>query len=355
MLKKISDFLFPKIDKEVQNAVDARSLNNTRNTCQVIFIFEAVSLILFVATRKEWDDSAWVSLSSVIICLMLCLAGGVCSHRIASMKKISHFAVIIFNSCYYILFSLWAVHVAVRNYARHEQILTFFAAQLLMVCFLQLSHIHSLFFSTFIYALMYYYFYTIDRAAGVNIFNYVLLLIATITGMMVSFRSQVNAAAKAVELEKSNEQLFYNNRHDGLTGLRNRKALLEDVPKVLNKPVTAYMIDVNSFKNINDTYGHAVGDTVIRETAKWLRSRFDGDRCYRYGGDEFLVLCEHGEHFPEETEAFCVPEMPDRQVDLSIGYAEGEPKSHDELFEIVSRADNKLYDIKARIHQHNKA
>ena len=55
--------------------------------------------------------------------------------------------------------------------------------------------------------------------------------------------------------------------------------------------------------------GHAVGDEVIKETAKWLKSVFDEDRCYRYGGDEFLVLCESGEHDIGKTVTFSVPEI----------------------------------------------
>ena len=50
---------------------------------------------------------------------------------------------------------------------------------------------------------------------------------------VVRFYSERTSSESAVQLEKTNEQLFYNNRHDGLTGLRNRKALEEDVQKIV--------------------------------------------------------------------------------------------------------------------------
>ena len=347
----IKEYFFPKIDKEVQSAVDAWSLKNTRNTCWVIFAFEAVALLVFIMTRKEWDTPALVSLQSVLTCLVLCLAGAICATCLIKSEEVSRLAVAVFNSCYYLLFSGWAIQVSVRNYIGNQQIITFFVVQLLMVCFLPLIPAHSIIFSCIIYAIQYVFLYNIDGAKGLNVFNYALMLIATITGMIVRFYSQVGTAEKSVELERSNAQLFFNNRHDGLTGLRNRKALEEDIPKIIDKHVTTYMIDVNYFKSINDTYGHAVGDKVIKATANWVKTVFASDRCYRYGGDEFLILCEHGETFIEDTASFYVKEIPDREIFLSIGHADGTPKDHDELYKIVARADEMLYQVKDRTHK----
>ena len=347
MIKK---FIFPEVDDEVQRSVDLKSLSYIWRICLVMFFFEAVAAVLFVATRREFNHDAWVSIESASYCLILCLVGTFWARKLTKRKDLSHIYAVVFNSAYYILFSAWAEQISYRNYCRNEQLLTFFAVQLLMVCFVPLSPVPAIILSGTVYVSLYVCLNAIDGADGINVFNYCLLLVVTITGMIVRYFSEIYSSEKSVELERSYEMLFYSNRHDGLTGLRNRRALEEDVPKIAENHVTAYMIDINYFKNINDTYGHAVGDIVLKETAKWLKSIFSEDRCYRYGGDEFLILSDGGESYTEDIFTFSVPEIPDVDILLSIGHADGDPKNHDEIFKLISEADEKLYEVKKRTH-----
>ncbi len=85
---------------------------------------------------------------------------------------------------------------------------------------------------------------------------------------------------------------------DPLTGVANRRMLERDIgnygrlAKRYNKPLSLIMLDIDNFKGINDTYGHAVGDQVL----KWIACLIEGtvrdsDSVYRYGGEEFAVLC----------------------------------------------------------------
>ena len=349
-MNNLRSIIFPKTEKEVQQVLDSKSLDNIRNICWVVFAFEAVALLIFLLTRKGFDEAAFVSIRSVSFCLIACLIGALCSGKLRSMDNPSHVWVEVFEVCFYLVLSSWAVQVAFRNYCNNEQILTFFAVQLMMVCFVPIRPLMSIVFAGLIYIVMYVILTVFAGSAGINIFNYVLLMLVTIIGMIVRYHSQISTIEKSVELEKSNDLLFYNNRHDGLTGLRNRKALEEDVHKIINKPVTAYMIDVNYFKKINDTYGHAVGDQVLSETAAFVKSLFSLDRCYRYGGDEFLILSEDDDSFNDDTATISIPDMPELKVLLSIGRADGEPKDHDELFRLISEADGKLYEIKKKTH-----
>jgi len=85
--------------------------------------------------------------------------------------------------------------------------------------------------------------------------------------------------------------------HDPLTGLLNRKALgpvfeeLAQHGEASTREVGMIMADIDHFKRINDTRGHAVGDAVLKEVADVLRACVrDGDAVYRMGGEEFLVL-----------------------------------------------------------------
>ncbi len=84
---------------------------------------------------------------------------------------------------------------------------------------------------------------------------------------------------------------------DGLTGLLNRRALMESgnqLIKQANKrgsPLAIVLLDLDNFKEINDTYGHQAGDVVLRSVGQRLRQTLrDEDVLGRYGGDEFAVF-----------------------------------------------------------------
>ncbi|MCL9780604.1 GGDEF domain-containing protein [Vibrio sp. S4M6] len=84
---------------------------------------------------------------------------------------------------------------------------------------------------------------------------------------------------------------------DGLTGLYNRRALEELAPKEMARAqrhsdhLSIVLIDIDAFKKINDTYGHQVGDSVLRKAAKLiLQATRKEDISFRYGGEEFLVI-----------------------------------------------------------------
>jgi diguanylate cyclase (GGDEF)-like protein len=81
---------------------------------------------------------------------------------------------------------------------------------------------------------------------------------------------------------------------DELTGLPGRRALNERL-KMLGKSYSIAMIDVDRFKRFNDTYGHEVGDEVLKLVASRVRSIKGGGTAYRYGGEEFCVV------FPRKT------------------------------------------------------
>ena len=87
--------------------------------------------------------------------------------------------------------------------------------------------------------------------------------------------------------------------HDELTGLPNRAALKQMVEQQIaeGKPVFSIaLLDLDGFKKVNDTYGHAMGDAVLVETTKRLQKvMLPGDTITRLGGDEFVMLFEEQE------------------------------------------------------------
>jgi diguanylate cyclase (GGDEF)-like protein len=86
-------------------------------------------------------------------------------------------------------------------------------------------------------------------------------------------------------------------RTDELTGLNNRRAFLEQGSRLLNQakrfnhPLSLIMLDVDYFKRINDTYGHAIGDSVLKSLAEILKSTIrEVDLIGRLGGEEFALI-----------------------------------------------------------------
>ncbi|CAH1072044.1 diguanylate cyclase [Candidatus Nitrotoga sp. 1052] len=120
---------------------------------------------------------------------------------------------------------------------------------------------------------------------------------------MVQLQEELNLEHKqlriiAAELAASNHRLEQMALTDVLTELPNRRHANEYLEQQWamadrgGRPLSCMMIDVDSFKNVNDTYGHKVGDEVLKRVAQILRSSArKQDLVCRYGGEEFLVIC----------------------------------------------------------------
>ena len=103
--------------------------------------------------------------------------------------------------------------------------------------------------------------------------------------------------AKIIEVEFLKEKLQEQAIRDPLTGVFNRRFLAESLDKEIsqaereNTPVSIIMMDVDFFKNFNDTYGHKCGDVVLQDLATFLTENSrQGDIVCRYGGEEFVIL-----------------------------------------------------------------
>jgi diguanylate cyclase (GGDEF)-like protein len=114
-------------------------------------------------------------------------------------------------------------------------------------------------------------------------------------------RVRLRAGRRILDLQQqimaAREALREQATHDGLTGLLNRNAILETLHKELARAnreshaVSVLMVDLDRFKQINDTHGHAAGDAVLRESARRMREAVRSyDSVGRCGGEEFLIV-----------------------------------------------------------------
>ncbi|WP_309121460.1 sensor domain-containing diguanylate cyclase [Paenibacillus sp.] len=156
-------------------------------------------------------------------------------------------------------------------------------------------------------------------------------------------------------MQKQNDQLTSEAMTDPLTGLPNRRAMNESMERMLlaEEPFALLVMDIDRFKSINDTFGHAVGDDVLRFLARTVQSALrPTDFCFRFGGEEFVVLLERSDAaaaFPAAERIRRTFEATDspagRPVTLSIGIAAypGSGMSAEALFE---SADEAMYRAK---------
>lgn len=101
-------------------------------------------------------------------------------------------------------------------------------------------------------------------------------------------------------LKKTQDELQYQASHDALTGLYNRRHIMDSLHQGISQaqryhyPYTVVMFDLDHFKLVNDTYGHAAGDLVLAQMAVVLMDGVrEGDVAGRWGGEEFIVLLPH--------------------------------------------------------------
>jgi diguanylate cyclase (GGDEF)-like protein len=149
---------------------------------------------------------------------------------------------------------------------------------------------------------------------------------------------------------------------DALTFLPNRRQIIGDLQREVifsdryGIPLTISMLDVDYFKKINDTYGHPVGDEVLRSLAGQLRDHIRyPDTIGRYGGDEFMIVLPHSKlnAAAQQAERLCRHirslqiKSGDQDVKMTVSIGIAQYKVHREDWQtLLARADAALYQAK---------
>ncbi|USG68505.1 response regulator [Brevibacillus ruminantium] len=171
----------------------------------------------------------------------------------------------------------------------------------------------------------------------------------------------------AVRLERQLHRKRWMNRIlfvDELTGALNRNSLADTFERVLHEcgrndsPFSLAFLDIDYFKRVNDTYGHLIGDEVLRGFASFLQSRFQQNEVlFRYGGEEFILLLprrtwqEAKQELEEALEAYCSLSFSSPLGSFSLSFSAGVVQMQDRsqsLSHWLELADTALYEAKKR-------
>src|SRR5918997_515522 len=188
-----------------------------------------------------------------------------------------------------------------------------------------------------------------DDAAGDGLLERIVRDAELLTRVQAAGRTKGLQEEIVAQAERLEALLF----EDPLTGLANRRSILTHLTGLVSgarrhhRPLAVAMIDVDHFKAVNDTQGHAVGDRILAAVARAMRGNLRAeDQLGRIGGEEFLALLPDA----DARAATAVTEklrtsVLETGVTVSIGWAAWDGETADEL---LGRADEALYTAKQR-------
>jgi diguanylate cyclase (GGDEF)-like protein len=168
-----------------------------------------------------------------------------------------------------------------------------------------------------------------------------------------STENEVVAISRDITLTHTAEkELEFLSYHDQLTGLYNRRFFEEELKKLNNKenlPLTIFMADVNGLKLVNDSFGHAVGDELLKRVA-FIMTNGCGNKgsISRIGGDEFIILLPKTDGFEAEEILKCISTLASNErvasinLSLSIGF-ETKYCEEEDICVVMKKAEDYMY------------
>jgi diguanylate cyclase (GGDEF)-like protein len=160
-------------------------------------------------------------------------------------------------------------------------------------------------------------------------------------------------------IERNRRELELRSNLDILTGLLNRRALLDTVNSMFqrlhrsNRKFAMLFADLDKFKAVNDELGHAAGDLVLKQFAEIItKSIRSSDSAARFGGDEFIILLENTSLEDAECVATRIQQQvtywaDENSIDVSVTFGLGEAPTHgDNFHNLLEQVDRALYHSK---------
>ncbi|HEY2090840.1 MAG TPA: GGDEF domain-containing protein [Thermoanaerobaculia bacterium] len=177
-------------------------------------------------------------------------------------------------------------------------------------------------------------------------------LIDIFTSQVALLLDNLNARERILDLADS----------DDLTGIWNKRYFRRQLPheieraRVYNLPLSLLMFDVDDFKQINDSFGHTIGDVVLSELCGAVRETIrHPDFFVRFGGDEFAVVLPHtdlsgaaavAERILERVRELTIPTDEEGAIRCSVSIGLADYRNGESANDVIRRADERLYEAK---------
>lgn len=168
----------------------------------------------------------------------------------------------------------------------------------------------------------------------------------------------IKDAKKIIEanqnLKKDNKKLAEISRIDVLTNTKNRFALRKDFNSYVGSEIQLMIFDIDNFKQINDQYGHNIGDKILLNIGKAAQQVFSSESVYRFGGDEFIIIKNDLslKEFKDKIKTLqklasnIEVDENNKGITLSFGYTYGVVSHVIDIRSMMKFADELLYEVK---------
>lgn len=240
--------------------------------------------------------------------------------------------------------------ISIKDFIHGEQILVFITVNLFVACLFMIKPYLAILLIIIPFAVFYYLMATTKGISNATRVNLPVLMGFFITVNIAHYQQFLRLANHNVVNHALAEQLRNASRYDFLTKLKNRTALNMDFEDSdnpnLNSSFIVMLTDIDNFKIYNDTKGHHFGDELLKRFASILQNIFGKTHCYRYGGDEYLIV------LPEITKDLFLEkiniarELTKKEFHFSGGYTHGFVSSFEDLHHLINIADQNLYNAK---------
>ena len=195
----------------------------------------------------------------------------------------------------------------------------------------------------------------------INLYRLIVIIVGTLVSILTIGVLRYKHAQNKNKLELLNKKLEHDNLDlkaisyvDPLTKTKNRYAFREEMPSLFGQDVILMILDIDDFKQINDQFGHPCGDDVLSHFGDFLVTNLGQESCFRYGGDEFLIVKKSTtleefevslDKLKNEIESFRSKQgfVP---LHFSCGIVKGSFQNDDELVDMMNEADKLLYQSK---------
>lgn len=365
--KKFLKFLQLEVNPEIRQFMNSREMliamadNNVKVNYAINIILVVTSLLGFTGLLiKKSDVAVFPQFPSILVYIGLFLLNSIHLLILIHLKPaaIRQDAVHVLNISY-ANFLLNAIFSGLTLFSTQQGSSLFFELVLIMFlvtilpCY-RISHIFPVIAASFVTSFLCLFPSGVTIAwqdrADLGIFYFI--CISTMLLRRIWF---ANTAYLQTKLARSNDHLTKENRTDILTGLNSRAALRQDFPAIVNHEVCMAMIDIDDFKNCNDTFGHVFGDQQLQRLGTIIHQcmTLPSEQSYRYGGDEFLIISlnEDPEGFQDKLRqiqtrfAHALPDSSSCSVSMGMSY--GHLSSERSVRSCLQQADDCLYEAKA--------